>query len=236
MDGVLFGDKHSYRDWGLVLKSRPSISPPSAKTVYVDIPGSDGNIDLTETLTGHVEYNNRTITCEFWVLDAKEKWSDIYSEIMDYLQGHRMKVVLDEDPAYYYVGRLHVNEWKSDIKVSTITIEGNIEPYKLEAFSSLEDWEWDSFNFETGIIREYKELRVDGELNIVIMGRKKTVVPEFRVVSDDETGIQVQFGGYTYELKDGTTTVLNIVIEEGENTLLFTGNGTVSIDYRGGRL
>lgn len=236
MDGVTFGTKHSYRDWGLLLKSRPVISPPSPKTVYVDIPGSDGVIDLTESLTGDVKFDNRTIKCEFVVLDARNRWSDIYSEIMDYLHGQRMRVRLDEDPTYYYEGRLQVNEWKSDKVTSIITIEGDVEPYKMEMFSSIEDWEWDSFNFETGIIRDYKEIRVDESLTFTIEGRRKSVVPSFTVVSDDGSGLQVRFNGTTYDLPDGTSRVLNIVIKNGTNTLYFTGNGTVSIDYRGGRL
>lgn len=236
MNGVTFGSKHSYRDWGLILKSRPVISSPSPKTVYVDIPASDGIIDLTESLTGDVKYENRTITCEFNVLDARKRWSNIYSEILDFLHGQQMKVILDEDPTYYYIGRVKVNEWKSDKKTSTITIEGNVEPYKLEMFSSLEDWEWDSFNFETGIVRDYRNIRVDESLTFTIEGRRKTVVPSFIVQSDDGTGLKVKFNGTTYDLLDGTNRVLNIIIKDGTNTLYFTGNGTVSIDYRGGRL
>lgn len=236
MNGVTFGSKHSYRDWGLILKSRPVISPPSPKTVYVDIPASDGIIDLTESLTGNVKYENRIITCEFNVLDARKRWSNIYSEILDFLHGQQVKVILDEDPTYYYIGRVKVNEWKSDKKTSTIIIEGNVEPYKLEMFSSLEDWEWDSFNFETGIIREYKNIKVDGSLTFTIEGRRKGVVPSFIVQSDDGKGLKVKFNGTTYDLSDGTNRVLNIITKEGLNTLYFTGHGTVSIDYRGGRL
>lgn len=236
MNGVTFGSKHSYRDWGLILKSRPVISPPSPKTVYVDIPASDGIIDLTESLTGDVKYENRTITCEFNVLDARNRWSNIYSEILDFLHGQQMKVIFDEDPTYYYIGRVKVNEWKSNKKTSTITIEGSVEPYKLEMFSSLEDWEWDSFNFETGIIRDYENIRVDGSLTFTIEGRRKAVVPSFIVQSDDGTGLKVKFNGTTYDLPDGTNRVLNIIIKDGTNTLYFTGNGTVSINYRGGRL
>lgn len=236
MNGVTFGSKHSYRDWGLFLKSRPVISPPNPKTVYIDIPGSDGVIDLTESLTGDVKFENRTIKCEFIVLDARNRWSNIYSEIMDFLQGQQMKVIFDEDPTFYYIGRLKVNEWKSDKATSTITIEGNVEPYKLEMFSSLEDWEWDSFNFETGIIREYESIRVDESLTFTIEGRRKAVVPSFIVQSDDGTGLNVVFDGTTYHLPDGTSKVLNIIIKDGINTLYFTGNGMVSIDYRGGRL
>lgn len=236
MNGVTFGTKHSYRDWGLLLKSRPVISPPSPKTVYVDIPGSDGVIDLTESLTGDVKFDNRTIKCEFIVLDARNRWSDIYSEIMDYLHGQRMRVRLDEDPTYYYEGRLQVKEWKSDKVTSTITIEGDVEPYKLEMFSSLEDWEWDSFNFETGIVRDYENLVVEGTLSFTIEGNRKPVVPSFIVNSSDGSGLKVKFNGETYDLPDGTTRVVNIVTRAGKNTLVFTGNGIVSIDYRGGRL
>lgn len=236
MNGVTFGSKHSYRDWGLFLESRPVISPPNPKTVYIDIPGSDGVIDLTESLTGDVKFENRTIKCEFIVLDARNRWSNIYSEIMDFLQGQQMKVIFDEDPTFYYIGRLKVNEWKSDKATSTIAIEGNVEPYKLEMFSSLEDWEWDSFNFETGIIREYESIRVDESLTFTIEGRRKAVVPSFIVQSDDGTGLNVVFDGTTYHLPDGTSKVLNIIIKDGINTLYFTGNGMVSIDYRGGRL
>ena len=56
------------------------------------------------------------------------------------------------------------------------------------------------------------------------------------VASDDGSGLRVKFNGETYDLPDGTTRVVNIVTRAGKNTLVFTGNGTVSIDYRGGRL
>lgn len=236
MNGVTFGDKHSYRDWGLILKSRPVISPPSPKTLYIDIPGSDGVLDLTESLTGDVKFENRTITCEFNVIDNRKRWSNIYSEILDYLHGQRMKIMLDEDPTYYYVGRCQVNEWKSDKVTSLITIEGNVEPYKLEVCGSLDDWEWDSFNFETGIIRQWKDLTVEDSLTITVVGTRKTVVPSFIVQSNDGSGMTVTFDGRTYNLSDGVNRVVNINIKQETQTLVFTGNGTVSIDYRGGRL
>lgn len=236
MNGVTFGDKHSYRDWGLILKSRPAISPPSPKTLYIDIPGSDGVLDLTESLTGDVKFENRTITCEFNVIDSRKRWSNIYSEILDYLHGQRIKIILDEDPTYYYVGRFQVNEWKSDKVTSLITIEGNVEPYKSEVCGSLDDWEWDSFNFETGIIRQWKDLTVEDSLTITIVGTRKTVVPSFIVQSNDSSGMTVTFDGRTYNLSDGVNRVVNINIKQETQTLVFTGNGTVSIDYRGGRL
>ena len=58
--GVSFDDMHSYTDWGLRLKE-VKIGIPEAKTVYVDVPGSDGSLDLTEAQNGGVKYGMRTL-------------------------------------------------------------------------------------------------------------------------------------------------------------------------------
>lgn len=227
--------KHTWNDWRIVPTSRPLFLPPSVKTVLMDIPGEDGVLDMTESLTGEVHYNNRTGSMEFQV-ENKAKWYEVYSDIMDYLHGQQMKVLLDDDQEYYYTGRFFVNTWKSNPSKSTIVIDYDVEPYKLERFGSLEEWEWDPFNFETGIIREYKELQIDGILVFQIESRRKSVVPSFIVQSVDGAGLNVEFKGNTYQLPDGTSRVLNINLKSGVNVLTFTGIGMVSIDYRGGRL
>lgn len=56
---VFFGGKNTWDDWHIVPSSRPVIKPPTKKTNYLDIPGADGNLDLSEALTGYPVYNNR---------------------------------------------------------------------------------------------------------------------------------------------------------------------------------
>lgn len=236
MFGVTFGEKHSFRDWGLIPRSRPVISPPEAKTIYVDIPESDGMLDLTEMLTGEVKYKNRNMTFEFNVMNERSDWTSIYSTILNYLHGQRLRIVLDEDPNHFYMGRVKVDEWKSDKKTSVIQLSADVDPYKYEISSSLEPWEWDTFNFEEDYIRDYGNLVVDGQLDFTVYGSRKTVIPVFVVDSSDNTGMQVIFENVTYNLQDGNNRVLNIRIKDGENNLTFLGNGTVSIDYRGGSL
>jgi hypothetical protein len=63
-----------------------------------------------------------------------------------------------------------------------------------------------------------------------------SVTPSFIVDSDDGKGLDVVFNGKTYHLPDGKSRVVNIRTVSGNNTLTFKGNGTVSIDYRGGCL
>lgn len=239
---IIFGDKNTWADWYLIPSSRPVFNPPKPKTKFVDIPGADWHLDLSTVLTGDIAYSSREGSIEFIVDNGQlsdydhRKWSILYSDILDYLHGKYMKAVLEDDPSFYYEGRFTVNQWLSEAHNSRIVIDYVVNPYKLESISSLEDWPWDTFNFETGIIREYKDLRVDGTRTLIIIGRRMKVTPSFIVKSDDGSGMKVKFNGTTYELADGTSRVINVQTVEGENTFTFTGNGTVSVDYRGGCL
>lgn len=58
------------------------------------------------------------------------------------------------------------------------------------------------------------------------------VIPEF-IVSSNMT---VEFEGNTYQLSAGKNKVYDIVILNKEYQVKFTGNGTVSVSYRKGRL
>lgn len=239
---IIFGDKNTWADWYLIPSSRPVFNPPKPKTKFIDIPGSDWHMDLSTVLTGDITYEGRTGSIEFYVDNGQlseykeSKWATLYSEIMDYLHGQLLHATLEDDLGFYYEGRFTVNQWKSDPHNSKIVIDYNVNPYKLESISSLDDWIWDTFNFETGIIREYKDLKVDGELEFIVIGRRMQVIPSFIINSNDGNGMDVEFNGQTFHLQDGTSKVLNIVTKSGENILKFIGNGTVSIKYRGGCL
>lgn len=235
MDGVTLGNKHSYDDWGLILNEKEEISSPEPKTNYLDVPGADGSLDMSE-LFGDVKYENRTITWEFLVIRKRERWNYIYSNLLNYLHGQKMNIILDDDPSFFYRGRVKVNQWKSDKRKATIVVEAEVEPYKYELSSSIEPWLWDPFNFEDGIIREYGNLQVDGEIQVNIIGRRKMVIPTFIVSSDDDKGMDIIFKSTTYHLPDGESSIINVETTEGDNIVTIKGNGVISIDYRGGSL
>ena len=198
----------------------------------VDVPGLDGALDLSEALTGRVGYQTRDFSAEFIVIDARNRWDALYSEILDTLHGQRVQIILDEDPGYAYTGRVTMNAVESDRKTATISLKAVCDPYKLEITGSLDDWLWDTFNFETGIIRDYKALPVDGTLTLTIPGTRRPCIPTITASS----AMTATFGGKEYALTAGDNRISGICITEGDNVLTFAGNGTVSIDYRGGRL
>lgn len=134
MQGVIFGDKHTYRDWGLITKTRPNVSPPVPKLKLIQVPGSDHVIDLTEHLTGQVHYEPRTISFEFVMMAERGRWASLYSEIMTYLHGKRIKIVMDNDPNYYYIGRVTVGDLEPGKATAELKIQAQVEPYKRERF------------------------------------------------------------------------------------------------------
>lgn len=231
MTGVFLGDKHSYKDFGLILTSK-TIAPADVKTDIIEIPGADGAIDITEALTGDVKYQNRKISMNFEIKNRKIFYPNTYSKIQNYLHGQKMKLIFDDDKAFYYIGRLSVNSWKSNKSTYSIVIDAEVDPYKYDRFSTLEDWEWDPFDFTTGIIQRFVDMQVNGVLEVEIIGRRMQVVP--RILSDSQ--MTVVHNGVSYSINAGITQILNIVIKEGKNTIKFIGKGKVSIDYRGGSL
>lgn len=233
---VTYGEKNTWEDWHLIPKSRPLFNPPEVKTNYVDIPGANGSLDLSEVLTGYPVYENRTGSHEYYVMNGYQPWDVLYSEIMNYLHGKRLVATLEDDPSSYYEGRFSVNSWKSDRNWSSIVIDYEVYPYKRDFETSVDDWLWDPFDFETGIINETNNLTVSGSLTITVIGKGEPVVPVITVTTPDESGMEVTFKGTDYNLTDGENLNPNIMIVSGENTITFTGNGTVSLTYRGGSL
>lgn len=217
----------------MIPTTRPLFNPPTVKTNLVDIPGGDGVLDLTTALAGRPTYNNRTGSWTFIVQNGFKDWSALYSEIMVYLHGQKFRAVLEDDPSYYYEGRFSVNQWKSDKDWSQITIDYNVGPYKKELANDGEDWLWDPFNFETGVIRNYRNLSVLTTLSVTVYGDMMESVP---AIIASVSGMKVTYEDKTYSLAKGVNTIPEIVLHSGENTLVFTGEGSITIENTGGRL
>lgn len=231
---INIGDKNTWDDWHIVPSSRPLIAAPSVKTSFISLPGGDGSLDLTEVLAGRPTYERRTGSWEFIVMNDYGDWATRYSEIMAYLQGKEYRIVFDDDPDYYYQGRLSVNEWRSEAYWSRIVINYNVDPYKRNVDGFGTNWLWDPFNFETGVIHDYRRLVVSGslEVNYINDGMINTVP----IINSSVDTMKMTFNGTRYNLSKGPNTFSSVVFVPGDNIVTFTGNGTISIENVGGRL
>ena len=228
---VKFGDIKSYDDWKLKLLD-VKISFPAVKEKNIDIPGMDGVLDLSTLLTGDVQYQNRTVQYTFDVQDNVRSWAAMISNIANYLHGRNHKIIHDFDAGYYYEGRLSIDTTKSSQLLSRLVITGDVDPYKYEINDGTEKWKWDPFSLRDGIIREYGNIAINGSGTVNIIGRRKRAIP---TITCNEPMV-LTYGKLTLNLPAGITKVYELQLGEGEHTLTFTGNGTVTISYRGGSL
>lgn len=227
---IKFDNYNTYTDFKLYIQSI-EITEAEAKRTTIDIPGSDGELDFSTVLTGDIKFKNRKLNIELSNLKGKIYFQE-YSRIQNALHGKKMKIILSKDKNFFYYGTVNVSAFKTEKGIRSIKISCDVEPYKYDINSSLDDWLWDPFNFENGIINYTKDIKVEGKRKVTIYGRRKKIIPN--ITCDNK--LQVIFNSNTYNLLPGIQRILNIEICEGINTLEFVGNGTVSIEYRGGSL
>lgn len=223
MYGMKIGEFHSYKDFGLVPTSKPVINLPSPKLEYLEIPGRQGEIDVTESFAGEVIYEMRTGSFEFLVSDP-EKWQEVYRKLLSTVHGKRISLVLDTEKDYVYQGRIWVSDFKSDKNYSLITLDYRLEPYKY----SMEDMKNDE------IIHKLDRVAITKSKTVTIpFDSDMTIVPEFNNIT--ENVITLNFEGRTFTLPKGINRFPEIRGRKNL-TLSFAGNSTIDISYKRGWL
>ena len=214
MNGILFGNKHTYDDWDLVLTGK-SLGLPTPKTSSVDVDGADGSIDTSEVLNGEIKFSNRRLEFELTMTTDYDEYNELVTNISNYLHGRKLKIILDEDDSYYYYGRCQINQWASDKRIGKIVISCDCEPYK--------------YTLRPMIVTS----KISGKTYVKVVGKRMTVTPIIEVSND----MEIIVDGKSNNLYAGEQNeILDLFIKEGVNTLVFNGNGEVKISYVGGEL
>lgn len=130
MKGVTFGQYHSYATFGLILNSK-EIAAPKVKIISIDVPGADGALDWTEFF-GEPKYENVIHKFKFSIAAPKSEHLTRYSTIKNTLHGKKLRIILDDDPGFFYVGRCYVLPLTTSSGIGKVTIEADCEPYKLK--------------------------------------------------------------------------------------------------------
>ena len=215
MKGIMFGNYHSYNDFQLILASK-TIGTPSPKTETIDIPGGDGVLDLTDFF-GETKYSNRNLSFEFSSMVNPSEFMSLFSTVQNALHGKKMKITLDDDPDWCYIGRISVSEWKADKNIGKLTIDCDCEPYK----------------YQIGTTEVYRY--ISGTDSFTMPNSRKRVVPEVKVTSG--SGLTVTYGsGNVWTLASGSYLLPELELVEGDNPITVTGTGSITFTYTQGTL
>lgn len=206
-------DKYNtFYDWRLVLTSK-EITPPEPKTNYVEIDGMSGSLDLSESLTGEVAYQDREITATFWTADrSRAERERLLRNIVAALHGKKVKIIEPDDPNHYFYGR---------VKISAVN---NILPYaEIEIEATCEPWRY-------AIEETSRSIELTSTLaNIVIRNEGvKTLCPTVTVTN----AVNIVHNDTTTALTAGVYKISDLKLYQGANVIGVSGSGSVTFTYR----
>lgn len=241
----------TWETWHMAPKSRPYVEAPKVKDAYVDVPAADGSLDYTDILTGKPRYSNRTGSWEFIIDNGYSEWYEVYSDILMKLHGQKFdRIILNDDPEFYWRGRLSVTGDFSPRDYNMITISYNLEPYKyLVNAAAIRWWKWGEL-FKNLLV--YGPFTVNGvkarnlyndtgdevnaNVNVTYM---TTIYPYDGSIRMQDQMISESFEFHPdiwdhYTLTPGDNSVK---LQPGDNYFFFVGNASVTVSYnRGGFL
>ena len=138
----------------------------------------------------------------------------LFSTVQNALHGKKMQVILDDDPAYFYYGRVTVEDWKANKRLGEIVIEVDAEPYK-QAVS------------ETVATKT-----LTSNANIVLVNDQMPVVPTVKTNAQ----FLIDFGSFNEIFPAGTFQIPELELGAGSNDIYVEGNGTITFTWRKGKL
>jgi len=212
--GITFDDLHTYNDLHLILQGK-EIGSPEVKQKQIDIEGADGSLDLTDFF-GDVKYGNVTHRFDFATIIPQAQFLSLFSTVKNALHGKKMRVILDDDPLFYYIGRPYVSKFTNEKNIGFISIEVECEPYKYK------------------LEKTVAKLTVNGKYIAEVPNSRKRVVPEVKVETADS--IRIEYQGNIWDLGNGSYTLPELELTEGVNNIALTGVGSVTLTYQEGGL
>ena len=215
MNGVYFGEIHSFRDLNLILAPFTP-TPATPQTNFLAVPGRDGHLDLTEA-NGEVKYNSREFQFTFTVAPGDDlTFDERASMVANALNGLRCRITLDRDPDFYWVGRCVVDKYTQNKNIGRIVVKATVEPYKLRQSESVTSFVLSS-----------------EEQTVILENDRMASVP---VIECTGGGTTIVFDGNTYTPNAGTSKILGIRFVEGRNFLKLSGSGRITFRWQEGAL
>jgi len=213
MERAFIIDKvNTFNEWRLILTEK-SITPPKPKTKYVKLDGMNGTLDLSESLTGEITYEDRTITASFLLSEGTFLERNlVLQKIINRLHGKKVTLIEPDDLRHYFLGRITIKSFENILPYAKISIEAVCEPWRY----ALDD-----------IVRR---VDVNGQpVEIVITNDgAKTVCPEITVIGS----VNISFNNSQVSLVDGTYKISDLKLYSGANVISVVGNGSVIFTYK----
>ncbi len=207
--------QHTADDWGLVMNKKV-IGTPEVKEKYIELADRDGDLDFTDALTGVPAHGTRELSFNFEYLDDPREWTELFTEIRNFLHGRRVKIFEPDDPDYYYIGRVSVGDPSGGlVKAFSVSVKADTWKYKAVGETVIK----------------------------VTVGAGKTIIlpNDWRPVSPTITttgAVTFSFGGANYSIAGaGDFRFPKFRLAYGANQILISsGSGEITFKYQEGAI
>lgn len=155
----------------------------------------------------------------FTTIEKRSEFLTQFSAVKNALHGKKVRIVLDDDPTFFYMGRCDVSSFKDEKGVGTITVTCDCEPYK----------------YKTALTVRMKSMLDNATETILLTNSRKRAVPMVEI--ETESSINIVFNSSNvWDLGSGTYTLPELELVEGDNPVTLTGTGLVTFIWREGDL
>lgn len=211
MNSMKIGTYQMDTTFGLYLPEY-TIPAPAVQTNFVKIIGRDGSVDLSNALGLH--YDSRTWSLDFKCFDPTVNWHTLSSQVMNAIHGKRLNFEFDDDPNYFWTGRVSVQNYVSNHGTGNMKITILSDPYKLSKTSKT-------------------VASSDGTASLNNQG-SMPVVPTVTATAESTLTWTVQGQEYTYTMQAGTSVIPQLTLYPG--TTVVTATAPVSFTWTEGSL
>ena len=209
----IFDNINTFSDWRLILNAK-SVTPPKPNTNYVKLDGMSGTLDLSESLTGEVTYEDRTVSATFLATEGSYITRvNLFDNIIKKLHGKKVKIIEPDDPYHYLYGRITVKSIDNNRVYGKITLEATCEPWRY----SIDE-----------IIRTV-ELSAKKVKVIIVNNGVKTIIPKILIKGSPATIIVN--GQEIVSYPSNTYISSEVYLRQGEYILTISGDGSISFKY-----
>ena len=229
MNSMKIGTYQMDTTFGLYLPEY-TIPAPAVQTNFVKIIGRDGSVDLSNALGLH--YDSRTWSLDFKCFDPTVNWHTLSSQVMNAIHGKRLNFEFDDDPNYFWTGRVSVQNYVSNHGTGTLKVTIVSDPFKYAKLSTIVTKTASTGTDYTGALVTFNTANAKiNDLSVTMQpiqdlhgyanpwpgggGKNKLVYPY-----SDPHGDTLSDGNATYEINS-----------DGTFSLVTSGDASKNVDY-----
>lgn len=226
--GFTFNGKHN-NDFKVVMQDK-DIQSPAKKKVKDSVPFMNGSYDFsTVGSNGEIVYSERSITITLGIpAETKEELRIVYSKVHEWLVDvGQQKLIFDDEKDYYYLAEVEeATSFERIMEFGKLEVKFVVHPFKY-SIDYVGVNIWDTFNFEEDYLQDTRyNIMTTKTLTMYNPGR--TIRP---IINCSVPMTMIQ-NGKSFSLSAGDNQVYGFYLNNGANTLIINGTGTIIFTFR----